>query len=253
MDRARRNDAGRGTAPLQRTAARDPERVAADAAAHLAQPRARRNRQPGRHAVDPAARRLCADRSRPVAAEADHGTRTMGARQCRLDPRGAGPLRLRTGQSRGRVSTAPGQTQIQALLQRGDEFVREGDPRAAMSFYQEALAATRTGGTVDPGTLADLKRAQEFIQARAIEFTRSLQAAVGSVQPESALAKTRLTHALEMLGGKREIYPQQPSVFYYPYLAQRQYFEREEFEWVAELEALTPVIRDELVALINAD
>jgi aspartyl/asparaginyl beta-hydroxylase (cupin superfamily) len=61
----------------------------------------------------------------------------------------------------------------------------------------------------------------------------------------------RLTHALEMLKEQRPIFPQQPSVFYYPYLAQRQFFERNEFDWVAAIEAQTPVIREELIALVN--
>jgi aspartyl/asparaginyl beta-hydroxylase (cupin superfamily) len=151
------------------------------------------------------------------------------------------------------VSTAPQPTEIQALLRRGDEFARGGDARAAMSFYQEALAAARSASRVDPQTLGELRRVQEFIQRRANDFTRSLEQVVSRVQPESAQERTRLTHALEMLSGKRTIYPQQPSVFYYPYLAQRQFFEREEFDWVAGLEALTPVIREELVALIEAD
>ena len=56
-----------------------------------------------------------------------------------------------------------------------------------------------------------------------------------------------------MLKGAREIFPQQPSVFYYPYLAQRQFFERAEFEWTAEIEAATPAIREELLALIETD
>jgi aspartyl/asparaginyl beta-hydroxylase (cupin superfamily) len=42
-------------------------------------------------------------------------------------------------------------------------------------------------------------------------------------------------------------------VLYYPYLAQRQFFEREEFGWVAELEAATPAIREELLALVEGD
>ena len=48
-----------------------------------------------------------------------------------------------------------------------------------------------------------------------------------------------------MLRGEREIYPQEPTVLYYPYLAQRQFFERDEFDWVSEIEAATPAIREE--------
>jgi aspartate beta-hydroxylase len=148
------------------------------------------------------------------------------------------------------VSTAPGQTSVTALLDRGDAFAPT-DARAAMTFYQAALQAARTGQHTDANTLTRLRFAQEFIQRRASEFQQSLGRALADFVPEDALAGTRLTHALEMLNGTREIYPQQPSVFYYPYLAQRQFFEREEFGWVEELEAATPVIRDELAALVD--
>jgi hypothetical protein len=148
------------------------------------------------------------------------------------------------------VSTAPGQTNISALLDRGDAFAAT-DARAAMSFYQAALQAAQTSAYTDPATLGRLRAAQEFIQRRASEFQQSLDRALADFEPDEPAARLRLTHSLEMLKGQREIYPQQPSVFYYPYLTQRQFFEREEFDWVGELEAAAPVIRDEILALLS--
>ena len=148
------------------------------------------------------------------------------------------------------MSTAPQPASIQALLDRADDYARRGDPKAAMSFYQAALKGAQ-GGYADPRTLERLRSAQAFVQGRANEFQQSLDAAVADFRPEDAPAQIRLTHALQMLRGERSIYPQQPAVFYYPYLAQRQYFEREEFDWVPEIEAATPAIREELLALVN--
>ncbi|MEO8454136.1 MAG: aspartyl/asparaginyl beta-hydroxylase domain-containing protein [Sphingomicrobium sp.] len=148
------------------------------------------------------------------------------------------------------MSTAPGQTNLAALLDRGDAFAAI-DARAAMSFYQAALQGARAAPYVDPQTVARLRGAQEFIERRANEFQHSLDKALADFEAEGAGGNIRLTHALEMLKGEREIYPQQPSVLYHPYLAQRQFFERGEFGWVEELEAATPAIRDEIVALAN--
>jgi hypothetical protein len=149
------------------------------------------------------------------------------------------------------VSASRAQSDLAGLIRRGDEYASAGDPRAAMSFYQAALAEARNAPAADPQTLADLRRAQAFIQQRAHEFEQSLDSALASVSGTSPIEQLRLTHALDMLKGKREIFPQQPSVFYYPYLAQRQFFERDEFDWVAGIEAATPVIRDELLAVIG--
>jgi aspartate beta-hydroxylase len=150
------------------------------------------------------------------------------------------------------VSTKPEQTGVRSLLGRGDEHAREGDPRAAMTFYQEALTEAQRAGFADAATIADLRRAQAFIQARVAEFQQRLDHTLDGIAPTEAAARTRLTHSLDMLKGQREIFPQQPSVFYYPYLAQRQFLEREDFDWVPALEAQTEIIRDELVALVDA-
>ena len=149
------------------------------------------------------------------------------------------------------MSTAAEPGKIRELLGRGDSYAREGDLRAAVSFYQAALGAARSIQYVDSETLAELRRAQAFVQQRATEFEQALDRAIEAAELGSPMARQRLAHAIDMLKGKRTIYPQQPSVFYYPYLAQRQFWERDEFGWAAELEAEAPVIRAELEALIG--
>ena len=141
--------------------------------------------------------------------------------------------------------------EIAELLKRGDGYARGGDAKAAIAFYQSALKAARQARLVDPGIVAELQRAQAFIQERAQQFQRSLDAAVAGAAPADPAAALRLKHSLDMLKGERQIFVQQPSVFYYPYLAQRQYFEREEFDWVPAIEAAAPAIRAELVALLE--
>jgi aspartyl/asparaginyl beta-hydroxylase (cupin superfamily) len=148
------------------------------------------------------------------------------------------------------MSSAADPGRIREMLERGDSCAREGDARAAMSFSQAALGAARGVQIADAAMMAELRRAQAFVQQRALEFEQALDRAVASADPGSATGRLRLSHAMDMLKGRRSIYPQQPSVLYYPYLAQRQFWERDEFDWVAELEAETPVIRAELEALV---
>jgi len=148
------------------------------------------------------------------------------------------------------VSTAA-QSDLGSLLSRGDAFAADGDARAAVAFYQAALASAARAPAVDPSTLGRLRAAQAFIQERVRDFQGTLERALDGIEPEDASASIRLTHALDMVKGAREIFPQQPSMFYYPYLAQRQFFEREEFPWAAEIEAAASDIRDELLALLH--
>ena len=149
------------------------------------------------------------------------------------------------------MNASAGEGDVAALLKRADDYAGQGDARAAMSFYQAALTSARNSRFVDPDTLERLRSAQGYIQSRAQEFERTLDHALDDVRPADPAASIRLTHSLEMLKGKRQIYPQQPSVLYYPYLSQRQFFEREEFDWVADIEAAAPAIRDELLAMLG--
>jgi aspartyl/asparaginyl beta-hydroxylase (cupin superfamily) len=53
-----------------------------------------------------------------------------------------------------------------------------------------------------------------------------------------------------MLLGKKQLYLQQPSSFYFPGLPQRQFYERSEFPWLAEVENAAPAMQEELRAVL---
>lgn len=139
---------------------------------------------------------------------------------------------------------------LAALLAMGDAFDRRGDARAAFSWLRLALAQA----TVQPPPAALvplIQRAQltcSRAQARFAEHLQEEIAAAGAAMRGSPA----LDHALAMLTGKAELYLQQPTMFYYPGLPQRCFYERGEFEWVPQLEATTDAMRDELLALLAA-
>ena len=141
--------------------------------------------------------------------------------------------------------------ELTTLLERGDQYARSGDGKTAMVFYQTALNAANDARFVDGQTLERLRSAQAFVQKRAQEFAQSLERVVDDANPADPVARTRLAHSLDMLTGRREIFPQQPAAFYYPYLAQRQFFEREEFDWAPAVEAAAPAIKRELLTVLS--
>lgn len=149
------------------------------------------------------------------------------------------------------MTSAPAGSELKLLLDRGDQFASEGDVKAAVSFYQSALKAARDARAADATVIDHLRRAQAFVMDQARLFRAALDSSVAGKIPSDSVQALRLTHSLEMLKGQRQVYQQQPAVFYYPYLEQRQFFERQEFDWVADIEAATADIRDELVALVN--
>ena len=63
-------------------------------------------------------------------------------------------------------------------------------------------------------------------------------------------APPRFQQSLEIIAARKTIYVQQPRVYFYPGLPQVQFFERDQFDWVAELESRTGAILNELRALL---
>lgn len=99
---------------------------------------------------------------------------------------------------------------------------RRGDDRAAESFYRTALSvASQPGATIAPALVPLLRVGETFLTEVAGRFSAHLDAALKDM-PRTA--SPRIRHALDLLLGRSELYLQQPSMFYFPGLAQRAYF-----------------------------
>ncbi len=134
---------------------------------------------------------------------------------------------------------------VGALLLKG--WLRElnGDARAAVSFYRAALNQAVLSGV--PEALQSLHaRAARFAQQVSGDFESYLLSRLGS-----DLSPT-MAEALELLTGKRQLYLQEPSVFYYPGLPQKRFYDPEEFPWFESVLALLPQMQAELVRAMES-
>jgi hypothetical protein len=147
------------------------------------------------------------------------------------------------------VSTAPGGATIESLLARGDDYAARGDIKAAATFYQTALQAAQQGAAVAPSLRSRLEAAVGYIRRGADAYKDALTSIIAG-RPESG-GTDRLRHAVEILVGERELFLQRPTAFYFPYLANRQFFERDEFDWASAFEAETPAIKAELETVLS--
>jgi aspartyl/asparaginyl beta-hydroxylase (cupin superfamily) len=137
---------------------------------------------------------------------------------------------------------------LPALLARGALERRANDERTAMRFFRTALAVA-SASPPPPDLHPALTEAQAFVMAASARFTATVEAALADAGLTTR-APPRVTQAIDLLLGRTELHLQQPSMFYYPGLAQRAFFEREEFAWVPDVERRTDAIRDELNALL---
>jgi aspartyl/asparaginyl beta-hydroxylase (cupin superfamily) len=132
---------------------------------------------------------------------------------------------------------------VGALLHKGWLREQAGDARAASSFYQAARNQIALDGSVPPALAALHTHAGQFIGAASGEFTAHLLDSLGKdLSPMMA-------EALDLLTGRRQLYLQEPSVFYYPGLPQRRFYDPMEFPWLTPMLDLLPAMQDELAAV----
>ena len=149
------------------------------------------------------------------------------------------------------LATSPGH--LPALLMKADHFAATGDSRAAGTFYRAVVERAPALDSLPPNLREDVRRAERENARLTQAYEAHLRAALGQAGFDSADAEPRFGHALDLLLGHKQIFRQAPTAFYFPELPQRQFYEREEFAWLAALEARTDEIRDELLAIVADD
>jgi hypothetical protein len=136
---------------------------------------------------------------------------------------------------------------IESFLAQADAYAGKRDVKAAASYYQAALKAAQQATPADPAVRARLEAAVGYVRQTAQSYRTALRSVVGE---RSDTQNDRLRHAVDLLTRERELFLSEPSVFYFPYLANRQFFEREEFDWAPALEAATAGIKEELETVL---
>ena len=127
-----------------------------------------------------------------------------------------------------------------------------GDSRAASSFYTTALAvADHAPDQVPQAMVPLLQQGQQYLQQAQGEYAAFLadQLAGKGIAPGSV--SSRVDMALDLLLGRRQVYVQEPTSFYFPGLPQRQFYEAAEFDWAEGFEAQADTMRAELEALLD--
>ena len=135
---------------------------------------------------------------------------------------------------------------IGALLLKARLLEQDGDWRAAASFFQAALNQEAFTGGCPPALRPLFEHARVFLAKSSSRFAAYL---FDTVAPPPT---PRIAMALDLLAGRREVFLQQPSMFYFPELAQRQFFDPADFPWLEPMLALVPQMQEEFAA-IEAD
>lgn len=143
--------------------------------------------------------------------------------------------------------------ELRAVIQKGDCCVRRGDDRAASTYYLLAARIAEASGVLPQEIAAEVRRAAQAQADLAARYQSFLddRLAAGGVSADAA--GRRFRQSLDILTRGERIYFQEPSSFFFPGLPQIQFYEREDFPWLAEIEAAVPAMQAELRAILAAD
>lgn len=138
-----------------------------------------------------------------------------------------------------------------ALLMKGDHQAARGDDRAANSWYNMALSTAAQIPNLPQDLLPRLNRAQAAVADASARFEAHLSGALAKSGIDPAAVAPRFGEAIDIIAGRREVFLQQPTSFFYPGLPHTQFFENADFAWVAALEAAAPAMRKEVEAILG--
>lgn len=141
---------------------------------------------------------------------------------------------------------------LHGLIARADLAHQHGDERAATAFYNMALTSASQLSSLPPGIDAGLRRAEAAIAASADLFEQHLIASLAKAGIDGASVNPRFAEALDISSGRKSVFYQEPTSFYYPGLPNRQFYDTAMFDWVHGLEAAAPAMRAEAEAVLNS-
>lgn len=140
-----------------------------------------------------------------------------------------------------------------ALLSKGSVLEQLGRMRLAAAVYRDSLRVAPPEGGTPPSLEAPIARARQVVAEQADVLAHHLRETLAAeLESQNATEYARVQESLDVLAGTRKIYNAEPVQFHYPRLPAIPFFERKHFPWMDTLEAATEVIREELVALLDA-
>ncbi|MYM35581.1 hypothetical protein GTP38_14695 [Duganella sp. FT94W] len=140
---------------------------------------------------------------------------------------------------------------LQLMLFKGDLLGAAGNAVDAANFYRAALNAAPPAERLPPALREHVARARAACEQYAQQFERRLDGALLEAGIAPQQHSTRFRQSLDLMLGRKEIFLQQPRLYYFPGLPHTQFFERTDLPWLDQVEASTDEIRAELLEVMH--
>ena len=140
---------------------------------------------------------------------------------------------------------------LRALVFKADYLDAIGDSRSASSYYRAAVNVASSTDTLPPELRDTVAHAQAMCDRYAAQFNNYLRDRLIERGLGEGPSSRRFRQSLDILAGTKARYIQEPRNYFFPELAQIQFFERSDFPWLDKVEAATDTIRAELVEVMK--
>ena len=134
---------------------------------------------------------------------------------------------------------------LQAHLMKADCRSRSGDEGGALKFYTSAMMLG-AGQRVPPELHGELGRAERAAAAIKERQAAAREASLAAKGVPAGSRSRRFEQSLDIIAGRKQIFVQEPTVYYFPELPQVQFYDPALFDWVPAVEAATATILEEV-------
>jgi aspartyl/asparaginyl beta-hydroxylase (cupin superfamily) len=183
-------------------------------------------------------------------------------RACQADPK-AGELRINLATAYRALGDAEAernalesalatdQRNLTALIRLAQLHERVGEEGAATERWSAVLSLAGAIDEPSPEFVALLAHARTFVEGGRQKLADALEAALSDdFGTASERDRRRARAAADVLLGRRAVFTNDCHGLHYPFLPADEFFDREHFPWLGQLEGATAVIRAELEAIL---
>ena len=143
------------------------------------------------------------------------------------------------------------QTDLLALVRMAELHERLGEAKAAAERWAAVLTIASNIRDPSPEFAAILAHASEFVSKQQRHLVDALETALAAdLAKATARDRRRMQRAADAWLGKRPIFTNHCEGLHYPFLPADEFFDREQFPWLGELEGATGTIVSELQAIL---
>lgn len=143
------------------------------------------------------------------------------------------------------------QRHLMAIIRLAELHERRGEFADATTRWAAVAALSAEHPSPPTELRAIFDHARAFVTERTDRLAKALEEGLApELSTASSRDRRRLTTAMEIMLGRRQVYTNLCHGMHYPFLPADEYFDREHFPWLDELEGQTDVIRAELVELL---